>query len=632
MLNIQDLTYRIQGRPLFQGASVTVNAGESVGLIGRNGSGKSTLLRLIDGELQPDGGTVQLSGKSRVGRVKQEAPAGDASLLATVLAANEERTRLLQEAETAQDPERIAEVHTRLADIDAHSAEARAARILSGLGFSDAAQQRPCKEFSGGWRMRVALAALLFSEPEVLLLDEPTNHLDLEATMWLEGYLKTWPGTMLLVSHDRNLLNTAVDKICHLENGTLTLYQGGYDRFERTRRERLMRQQHMHEQREKERERIQAFVDRFRAKASKARQAQSRLKLLARMEPIGEIQEDKGVRFDFPQPDQLPPPLIALDNAEVGYDPGKPILRGLNQRLDQDDRIALLGANGNGKTTFARLLAGRLQPLSGKITTPPKLRVGYFSQDQTDELDLQASPVDHMARALPEAGKTKLRSHLGRFGFGQDKADVAVGNLSGGEKARLLFALMTRDAPHLLLLDEPTNHLDIEARQALIEALNEYQGAVVLVTHDPHLIELVADRLWIVSDGGTRAWDGDLEDYRQALLEQRRAERAAAKREQRAQDGKDAAGLSKKEKRKQAADARAAQQDLRRKAKDAERELERLTKKKETLEAKLADPQVYDGPTAKLQEMQVAHGEIKDAIARAEETWLETQEQLEQAE
>jgi ATP-binding cassette subfamily F protein 3 len=441
---------------------------------------------------------------------------------------------------------------------------------------------------------------------------------------------------MLLVSHDRNLLNTAVDKICHLENGTLTLYQGGYDRFERTRRERLQRQQHMHEQREKERARIQSFVDRFRAKASKARQAQSRLKMLERMEPIGEVQEDKGVRFDFPQPEQLPPPLIALDHADVGYDPVRPVLRGLNQRLDQDDRIALLGGNGNGKTTFVRLLSGRLQPLNGKITTPSKLRVGYFSQDQADELDLDATPVEHMARALPEAGKTKIRSHLGRFGFTQDKADVAVGKLSGGEKARLLFALMTRDAPHVLMLDEPTNHLDIEARQALIEALNEYQGAVVLVTHDPHLIELVADRLWVVADGGVRAWDGDLEDYRRALLEQRRAERQAARRQAEAAAGNGQAeardqGLSKKEKRKQAADQRAQQQDLRKKAREAERTLEKLNAKKAQLEAKLADPEVYQGPTAKLQELQVAHGEVKEAIQRAEEAWLAAQERLEQA-
>jgi ATP-binding cassette subfamily F protein 3 len=638
MLSVRDLSYRIEGRPLFEGANVTVNGGENVGLVGRNGSGKSTLLKLISGELQPDGGAIQVPTNSQIGYIRQEAPAGDKTLLETVLAADSERARLLAEAETAEDPDRIAEIHMRLSDIDAHSAEARAARILSGLGFSDAAQQRPCKEFSGGWRMRVALAALLFSEPDVLLLDEPTNHLDLEATMWLEGYLRDWSGTMLLVSHDRRLLNKCVDKIAHLKGGTVTTYQGGYDRFEETRREQLRRQQHMHEEREKERARIQKFVDRFRAKAGRASQAQSRIKMLERMQPIGEVQEDKAVRFDFPQPDELPPPLIALDHVDVGYDPDNPILRQLNHRIDQDDRIALLGANGNGKTTFARLLALRLQPLKGKFTTPGKLRIGYFSQDQADELDLAHTPVQHMAEVMPNANKTQVRAHLGRFGFTQEKADVAVGNLSGGEKARLLFALMTRHAPHLLILDEPTNHLDIEARQALIEALNEFAGAVVLITHDPHLIQLVVDRLWIVADRTAKQFDGDLEAYRQQLLEQRRAERAAAKRQQDTQKDKAQAGggnakddgLSKKERRKQAAEAREQTKQLRNEAKKIEREIEKLSEKQREIEAKLADPKVYNGPTADLQDLQVAHGKVKDQLAKAEERWLELQEQLEE--
>ena len=420
----------------------------------------------------------------------------------------------------------------------------------------------------------------------------------------------------------------------------MTTYQGGYDRFEETRREQLRRQQHMHEEREKERARIQRFVDRFRAKAGRASQAQSRIKMLERMQPIGEVQEDKAVRFDFPQPDELPPPLIALDHVDVGYDPDNPILRALNHRIDQDDRIALLGANGNGKTTFARLLAGRLQPLKGKMTTPGKLRIGYFSQDQADELDLEHTPVQHMAEVMPSANKTHVRAHLGRFGFTQEKADVAVGNLSGGEKARLLFALMTRHAPHLLILDEPTNHLDIEARQALIEALNEFAGAVVLITHDPHLIELVVDRLWIVADGTARQFDGDLEAYRQQLLEQRRAERAAAKRQQDAQKGKSGPGngkpakddgLSKKERRKQAAEAREQTKQLRNEARKIERELEKLSEQQREIEAKLADPKVYNGPTADLQDLQVAHSKVKDQVAKAEERWLELQEQLEEA-
>ncbi|RDD62795.1 ABC-F family ATP-binding cassette domain-containing protein [Ferruginivarius sediminum] len=628
MLSIQDLTYRVEGRPLLQGASLTVNAGEHVGLIGRNGSGKSTLLKLIAGELQPDGGNIQLAGANRVGRLRQEAPAGPDSLLDTVLAADTERTSLLAEAETATDPHRIAEIHARLNDIDAHAAPARAARILAGLGFDEAAQRRACAEFSGGWRMRVALAALLFSQPDVLLLDEPTNHLDLEAGIWLEGYLKTWPGTILLVSHDRTLLNSAVGKICHLEQRKLTLYQGGYDTFERTRRERLERQRALAEQQEAERKRIQAFVDRFRAKANKARQAQSRLKMLARMQPIAPVIEDKSIHFNFPQPEQLPPPLVAMDGASVGYAADTPVLRNLNQRIDQDDRIALLGRNGNGKTTFARLLADRLAPMGGKITKPPKLRIGYFSQDQAEELDLQATPLDHMAKALPNAQPTTLRSHLGRFGFGEDKAEVEVGKLSGGEKARLLFALMTRDAPQMLILDEPTNHLDIEARQALVEALNAYEGAVILVTHDPHLLELVADRLWLVADGMVRTWDGDLTDYRRYLLDQRREAKADARDKGKA-DGDQT--LSKKDRRRQAAENRAATAHLRKRAKDAERDVERLNARKAELEAKLADPSLYDGPAEKAQSLQMDLARVGDELAKAEDAWLEAQEALEGA-
>ncbi len=630
MLTIQDLTYRVEGRPLLEGAGVTIAAGEHVGLVGRNGTGKSTLLRLIAGELQPDGGSIQLAGAARVGRLRQEAPAGPDSLLDTVLAADSERTRLLAEAETATDPHRIAEIHARLADIDAHGAPARAARILAGLGFDEAAQQRPCAEFSGGWRMRVALAALLFSEPDVLLLDEPTNHLDLEAALWLEGYLKSWPGTMLLVSHDRDLLNSVVGKICHLEQRRLTLYQGGYDRFERTRREHLERQRALAAQQEAERQRIQAFVDRFRAQASKARQAQSRLKMLARMEPVAAVIEDRPVRFDFPRPEQLPPPLFAMDDVAVGYEPGNPVLRRLNPRIDPDDRIALLGANGNGKSTFARLISGRLAPLAGTMTTPPSLRVGYFAQDQAEELDLDATPLQHMARVLPDAQPTRLRSHLGRFGFGEDKAEVAVGKLSGGEKARLLFALMTRDAPHMLVLDEPTNHLDIEARQALIEALNAYEGAVVLVSHDAHLIELVADRLWLVGEGALRPWDGDLADYKRYLLDQRRGERAQGRR---AAAGDSAAPPpeSKKEKRRQAAEARAATAELRKRAKTAERDVEKLSARKAELEARLAEPALYDGPADKVKALQIELAQVEDDLARAEEAWLEAQEALEAA-
>ncbi|HEY8013162.1 MAG TPA: ABC-F family ATP-binding cassette domain-containing protein, partial [Dongiaceae bacterium] len=522
MLQITDLTYRIAGRILLDGISLTLPDGHHAGLIGRNGTGKSTLLKIIAGTLQADGGEVSMPPGQRLGVLAQEAPDGPESLLETVLAADVERSSLLAEAETASDPHRIGEIHARLVDIEAHRAPARAAAILAGLGFDAEAQARPCRDFSGGWRMRVALAAVLFAQPDLLLLDEPTNHLDLEATLWLEGFLKTYPHAILLVSHDRDLLNKTVEKIIHLEACKLTVYTGGYDRFEQTRAERIAQTAAAANKQAAQRAHMQAFVDRFRYKASKARQAQSRLKMLARMQPIVAVSEQATASFDFPSPQALPPPLVVLDQVEVGYSPEKPVLRRVDLRLDIDDRIALLGANGNGKSTMIKLLAGRLQPLSGTMRRSPKLKIGYFAQHQQDELDLAATPLQLMERANPSVHVEKHRSHLARFGLGVGKADTAVAKLSGGEKARLLFALMTREAPHILLLDEPTNHLDVDAREALVQALNEYEGAVVLVSHDPHLIGLTADRLWLVADGRCTAFDGDLEDYRRLLLEQRR--------------------------------------------------------------------------------------------------------------
>ncbi len=631
MLHVNELNYRVAGRLLLERASFAVDKGERAALVGRNGTGKTTLLKLISGELAADAGEISLPRGIRVGKVAQEAPAGPESLLDTVLAADQERVRLLAEAETAHEPARIAEVHERLAAIRADSAPARAARILAGLGFDEAAQAGSCAALSGGWRMRVALAALLFSEPDLLLLDEPTNHLDLEATLWLEGFLKGYPGTLVLVSHDRDLLNRVPERILHLEARRITAYAGNYDRFERTRREHLARQAALNAKQQAERRHIQAFIDRFRYKASKARQAQSRIKALERMEPIAGVMEAQTVTFAFPAPKALPPPLVTLDGAAAGYAPGKPVLSGLDLRLDMDDRIALLGANGNGKSTFVRLLAGRLNPADGRLVRPSKLRVGYFAQDQAEELDLAATPLDHMARLMPDATPQKLRGQLGRFGFGQDKAEVAVGKLSGGEKARLLFALMSREAPQILLLDEPTNHLDVDARQALIQALNDYAGAVVLVSHDPHLIELIADRLWLVADGTVRPYDGDLEDYRKLLLEQRRAERRAGRADKTDKAGTTNVRASRKDKRRAAAEARNAVAHLRKAARDAEARLEKLARKKQALEAKLARPEVYDGPTAALRDLQLAHGALKQAIAEAEEAWLQAQAALEEA-
>ncbi len=627
MLHVNDLVYRVQGQPLFDHATVAVNKGERVGLVGRNGSGKTTLLKLISGELHPDQGSITYPRLTRVGKVAQDAPSGQTSLIDTVLAADAERSALLAEAEHAKDPHRIAELHERLATIQADAAPARAARILAGLGFDEAAQQRPCAEFSGGWRMRVALAALLFTEPDLLLLDEPTNHLDLEAALWLESYLKSYPGTLLLVSHDRGLLNRAVNRIIHLENRRLTAYTGNYDRFERLRREHLEHQAALHAKQQAQRRHIQAFVDRFRYKASKARQAQSRLKALARMEPIAAVMEDRTVTFDFPPPAHLSPPILTLENAAVGYAADKPILSRLNLRLDMDDRVALLGANGNGKSTLARLLAQRLKPMAGRMTRSGKLKIGYFAQDQAEELDLAATPLQHMERLMPMETETRLRSQLGRFGFGAERAEVAVGKLSGGEKARLLFALMSREAPHVLILDEPTNHLDVDSRQALIQALSAFEGAVILVSHDTHLIELTADRLWLVGEGTVVPYDGDMDDYRKLLMEQRRLERARQREDRPPRDDT----VNKKDRRRAAAEARAAVADLRKAARQAEAQIEKLDRQKKALEKKLADPQVYEGPTAKLQDLQIRFGQVKQAIAEAEERWLELQAALEEA-
>ncbi len=619
MLQISGLTYRIGGRTLLDHATVSVAKGRKVGLVGRNGAGKTTLFRLITGEISPDDGEVSVLGRARVGTVAQEAPGGPESLLDTVLAADAELAALTAEAGTATDPNRIAEIHTRLADIDAHTAPARAAAILAGLGFDDAAQRRPCAEYSGGWRMRVALAGALFARPDLLLLDEPTNHLDLEATMWLESYLASWPGTLVVISHERTLLNQVADGIVHLHGRKLTAYGGGYDTFEKTRRERLAREAGLRAKQLAEQRRIQTFVDRFRAKATKARQAQSRLKMLARMEPIASVMEERTATFEFPNPDPAPPPLITMDEVAVGYH-GKAVLGDLDLRIDMEDRIALLGANGNGKSTLVKLLAGRLDCLDGKMRRPRKLKVGYFAQHQADELDLKATPLVLAARALPDAAETKVRAHLGRFGFGADKAETNVADLSGGEKARLLFCLMSIEAPHILLLDEPTNHLDVDAREALAHAVNAYQGAVVLVSHDPHLVEIVADELWLVEDGGCQRFDGDLGDYRRHLIERTRTAK-------RAQNG-DAPTISRKDERRARARAREATADLRKQAKEAEKRLERLGRKRDEIETVLADPSTYEGSTADMLELGRKLAKIDNEISAAESAWLEAEEAL----
>ena len=628
MLRIDDLTYRVGPRVLLDQATAAINLGHKVGLVGANGTGKTTLLRMITGALSPDGGTIHTPPGWRIGVTAQEAPGGPQSLIATVLDADQELAGLTAEAETASDPNRIAEIHERLHERGAHAARPRGARILAGLGFDEEAQQQPCGDYSGGWRMRVALAALLFTEPDLLLLDEPTNHLDLESRLWLEDYLRRYSGTFVLVSHDRGLLNRVVGQILHLEHGKLTLYRGGYDRFERTRRMRLEHTAKMRAKQDAQRARIQKFVDRFRYKATKAKQAQSRMKMLANMEPIPEYHEEGGVTFDFPLPAALAPPLFVADNVDVGYD-GRAVLNKLSFRLDADDRIALLGANGNGKSTLIKLLAGRLEPLAGSVSKSGKLRVGYFAQHQADELDLGATPLIALGRLRPRESEQLLRSHLGRFGFSRERADTRNKNLSGGEKARLLFALMTCDKPHILLLDEPTNHLDLLSRQALIQAVNAFEGAVVIVSHDPHIIGLTADRFWLVDGGRVQPYDGDLEDYR-ALLLSRRKGGNGGNGSNGGNGGTAGNSPNKKERRRAAADKRASQAALKKRLTEAEAVVHRLEADKSNLQAALADPKLYDeGKSDKLVNLRKRLSQAERDLKRAEESWVSLHEKWE---
>jgi ATP-binding cassette subfamily F protein 3 len=615
MLAIRNIGFSIEGKPLFDDASVTIPAGHKVGFVGRNGSGKTTLFRLIRGELPLDAGEIEVPKRARIGGVAQEAPASRDSLIDTVLAADTERASLMTEAEAALDPHRIAEIHARLADIDAHSAEARAASILNGLGFDTAAQGRACAEFSGGWRMRVALAAVLFARPDVLLLDEPTNYLDLEGAIWLETFLARYPHTVLVISHDRDLLNRSVGAILHLDRRKLTLYQGPYDTFEDTRRARLEQLLSEKKKQDAARAHMQSFVDRFRAKASKARQAQSRIKALERMKPIAAIVEDSVTGFNFPTPDELSPPIIRLEDVSVGYG-GPPVLLNLNLRIDQDDRIALLGQNGQGKSTLAKLLSDRLAPMAGRKIASSKLRVGYFAQHQVDELEIDETPLQHLQRLCPDEPPGKLRGRLAAGGIGADIVTTEVGRLSGGQKTRLSLLLAALDAPHMIILDEPTNHLDIESRDALVEALTEYGGAVILVSHDPHLVELVADRLWLVKDGRVKPFDDDMDAYRRLLLSERGG--APAK--------------PRDEKPKPRALPRAEAAPLKAEVAKCEARVAKLEAMKAEIDSRLANPLIYArGDTEALARLRHKRAEVEDALGRAEALWLTALERLEAA-
>jgi ATP-binding cassette subfamily F protein 3 len=619
VLALRALTIRIAGRTLLDGAELAVDPGRKIGLVGRNGAGKSTLLRAITGELAPDGGDIRLAANARLGYVAQELPAAETPLLAAVLAADTERAALLAEAEGHPDPHRLGEIHERLIAIGADSAPARAAAVLAGLGFDAAAQQRPLAEYSGGWRMRVALARALFLAPDILLLDEPTNHLDLETTLWLESWIQRSPSAAIIVSHDRGLLDRCVDAIAHLDRGKLTLYPGAFANFVRVRAERQAQQLSQNERVAAERARIQGFVDRFRAKATKARQAQSRLKALERLPPIEAVVEDHVTRFSFPVPTALPPPVLAARGLALGYDQ-RPILRDMTLRLDQDDRIALLGANGNGKSTLAKFLAGRLDPLGGEVHRAPKLRVGFFAQHQSEELDPRGSPLSHMRAALPRATETQCRAQLARFGLDEERAETLIGACSGGEKARLLLALCTREAPHLLILDEPTNHLDIDAREALVKALAEFNGAVLLITHDPHLVELVADRLWLVAEGTVRPFDGDLDDYRAFLAERARP---AAKAE---------AAPTRRDERRDRAEQRVNLAPLRDRLKKVEAAMAKLGEEAATLDAALTDPRLYaNNKTDLIARATTRRAAVTRELEALETEWLELTEKLEAA-
>jgi ATP-binding cassette subfamily F protein 3 len=612
MLTIAGITVRLGGRTILDRATAAIPPGSRVGLIGRNGAGKSTLMKVIIGQLEADEGEIEMPRRTRLGYIAQDAPGGTATPFDTVLAADTERAELLAEAEHCHDAHRLGDLHDRLIAIDAYAADARAARILLGLGFDETMQAKPLDSFSGGWKMRVALAALLFSKPDVLLLDEPSNHLDLEATLWLENFLKAYDGTLIVISHERDLLNNVVDTILHLERGKISLYSGNYDGFEKLRAERVAQIAAARATQDAQRARLQDYIARNSARASTAKQAQSRAKMLAKMQPIAALADDPSLSFDFPNPSELRPPLITLDMAAVGYAEDTPVLRKLNLRIDPDDRIALLGRNGNGKTTLARLLAAQLAPMAGEIHASGKMKVGYFTQYQVEELHGDDTPLQHMTRAMSGKAPVAVRAQLGRFGFSGDKATTQVGKLSGGERARLALALTTRDAPHLLILDEPTNHLDVDAREALVQALNGYDGAVILISHDRHMVELTADRLVLVENGGAVDYPGSINDYIDFVLG-------------RNQSRPEARPKSSKADRKAEARDREEARALKKAAAEAEAASTRLASECSAIDRALAD--VACAQT--LGELSRRRGHLTEQLRQAEARWLEVSQQLE---
>ena len=629
MLHINTLTYRIEGRTLLEGARASIALGHRVGLVGRNGTGKTTLLKLIDGTLHADEGDISCPRGLRTGRLTQEAPNGPESLLDTVLSADRERADLLKRAQDPQSVEHIAEIQLRLTDIDAHSAPARAATILAGLGFDEEAQARPCNTFSGGWRMRVALASLLFTEPDFLLLDEPSNFLDLEGTQWLRSFIHNYRHTVILVSHDRELLNGCVDHILYLNHGRLTLFSGGYDAFEKSRLETQRRNLKLKKQQDDERRRLEAFVERFRAKATKASQAQARVKRLEKMTPIAAEIDREVIPFLFASPDQpLGNPLVRIEHGAVGYTPDQTVLSQLDLRIDATDRIGVLGPNGNGKSTLANLITDRLQLQKGTKRQSKKMRVGYFTQNLIDNLNSKMTPYQYFTDLFEEATEAQKRAKLGQFGFGIEKADTPVANLSGGEKARLLFAIISLDKPHMLVLDEPTNHLDVDSREALIRALNEFDGALILISHDRHLIESTVDNLWVVGNGTAEPYDGTLDQYISALDT---ARKKSLSRSETASGGGKPITNTRLQKRREAAAQRAELAPLKKKMLECEERVNRLSETLEALDEKLANPKLYEQDGDRLQKLTKERGEIARDLSTAEEAWIAATEALEEA-
>ncbi len=616
MLHISALTYRLGERLLIDNATAALPSGAHVGLVGRNGAGKTTLFRLIRGELSPESGAVIVPKGARVGSVEQEAPAGAESLIDFVLSADTEREALMAEAETASEGERVAEIQTRLVDIEAHTAPARAARILKGLGFDEPAQRRPLQEYSGGWRMRVALAAVLFSESDLLLLDEPTNYLDLEGVLWLTDYLKSCPATIVVISHDRDLLDDVAQQILHLDRGKLTLWTGGYSSFERQRREQQILAGKAAKKQEERRAHLQDFVDRFRAKASKAVQAQSQLKMLAKMEPIAAIVDETVQPFKWPPVmRRLSPPIVTMEKVSAGYN-GRAVIARIDLTLADDDRIGLLGQNGNGKSTFAKLIAGRIEPLAGRITRANRLQVGHFAQHQIDELEPGGSVYDHVAERMRGAPEAKIRGRAAMIGFSGARGDTKVEALSGGEKARLMMGLAAFDGPQLLILDEPTNHLDIDSRGELIEAINDYEGACILVSHDRRLLEACVDRLWLAANGTVKPFEGDLADYSRFVLG------GAEQPEQRSKRG--AASPP------PAAGPKREAQPLKRELAALEDKMTRFHDLLRRVDEALAEASARGGDPVKIAELAAKRAELERALTATEEAWFELSAEAEE--